>query len=284
MRKLFWAVSKAANRPDFVKAMGSVKDVDEGAYKWLLENEPGQWSRHAFDTTAKSDHITNDMSECFNSRLGEDWELPILSLLELYLRRVMKRLQCRLKAGTEWITPLPPVVHRKINKMIEAARNVKVWYPGSDEFEVDDENANPCKTHVLVLGKQLCDCGMWQLSRIPCVHAIACLLHKNISNYEHHVDLKLRDSMYLQTYAYMVHPVPNKTSWPERTFVPTTTAPLQELDLQQTCPKLQVQGVNQVNNAMGNRGGKATRPARPAMGCAKWRVDPDLPANIGRPS
>ncbi|KAJ0011055.1 hypothetical protein Pint_33920 [Pistacia integerrima] len=215
LRKLFWAMSKATNRPDFVKAMGSVKDVDEGAYKWLLENEPNQWSRHAFDTTAKLDHITNNMSECFNSWLDEDRELPILSLLELYRHRVMKQLQCRLKAGTEWITPLPPVIHRKINKMIEATRNVKVRYPGCDEFEVDDENVNPCKTHVLVLGKQLCDCGMWQLSGIPCVHAIACLLHKNISNYDHYVDPKLRILMYLQTYAYMVHPVPDKTSWPE---------------------------------------------------------------------
>ncbi|XP_031261891.1 uncharacterized protein LOC116120093 [Pistacia vera] len=195
--------------------MGSVKDVDEVAYKWLLENEPHQWSRHAFDTIAKSDHITNNMSECFNLWLGEDRELPILSLLELYQRKVMKRLQCRLKAGTKWITPFPPVVHRKINKMIEAARNVKVRYPRSDEFEVDDENVKPCKTHVLVLGKQLCDCGMWQLSGIPCVHAIACLLHKSISNYEHYVDPKLRIPMYLQTYAYMVHLVPDKTSWPE---------------------------------------------------------------------
>ncbi|KAJ0051796.1 hypothetical protein Pint_01310 [Pistacia integerrima] len=190
-------VSKAANIPNFVETMGSVKDVNEGAYKWLLENEPDQWSKHAFNTTTK------------------------------------------LKVGIEWITPLPPVVRRKINKMIEAARNVKVWYLGSDEFEVDDENANQCKTHVLVLGKQLCDCGMWQLSGIPCVHAIAYLLHKNISNYEHYVDSKLRISMYLQTYAYMVHPVPDKTSWPEvsdeyiwppyrqpkRIFVSTMTAP-----------------------------------------------------------
>ncbi|XP_031269411.1 uncharacterized protein LOC116127893 [Pistacia vera] len=99
--------------------------------------------------------------------------------------------------------------------MIEAARNVKVRYPGSDEFEVDDENVNPCKTHVLVLGKHLCDCGMWQLLEIPCVHTIVYLLHKNISNYEHYVDPKLRIPMYLQTYAYMVHLVPNKTGWPE---------------------------------------------------------------------
>ncbi|KAJ0039139.1 hypothetical protein Pint_23857 [Pistacia integerrima] len=205
-------VSKTANRLDFVKVMGCVKDVDEGAYKWLLENELDQWSRHAFDTIAKSDHITNNMSECFNSWLGEDRELPILSLLELYRRRVMKRLQCIFKAGIEWIIPLPPVIHIKINKMIEATRNVKVWYLGSEDFEVDDDNVNPCKTHVLVLGKQLCDCRMWQLSGIPCVHAIACLLHKNISNFEHYVDQKLRIPMYLQTYAYMVHLVPDKTS------------------------------------------------------------------------
>ncbi|KAJ0031488.1 hypothetical protein Pint_13741 [Pistacia integerrima] len=126
LRKLFWQVSRAANRINFVEAMGMVKDVDENAHKWLLENEPDQWSRHAFDTTSKSDYITNNMSECFNSWLGEDRELPILSLLELYRCRVMKRLQCRFEAGTKWVTPLPPVVHRKINKLIESARNVNI--------------------------------------------------------------------------------------------------------------------------------------------------------------
>ncbi|KAJ0031487.1 hypothetical protein Pint_13742 [Pistacia integerrima] len=56
---------------------------------------------------------------------------------------------------------------------------------------------------------------MWQLSGIPCVHAISCLLHRNVFNFEEHVDQKFRIPMYLQTYADMIHPVPDKTSWPE---------------------------------------------------------------------
>ncbi|KAJ0015276.1 hypothetical protein Pint_20760 [Pistacia integerrima] len=111
------------------------------------------------------------------------------------------------------VTPLPPVVHRKINKLIESARNVNVQYPGFDEFEVFDNKEE--RKHVLVLGNQVCDCGMWQLSGIPCVHVISCLLHRNVSNFEEHVDQKLRIPMYLQTYADMIHPVPDKTSWPE---------------------------------------------------------------------
>lgn len=47
-----------------------------------MENEPDQWSRFDFDTNVKFDHLTNNMSETFNSWLGEDRELSILNMLE----------------------------------------------------------------------------------------------------------------------------------------------------------------------------------------------------------
>ncbi|KAJ0018801.1 hypothetical protein Pint_10550 [Pistacia integerrima] len=51
---------------------GKVREVDEDAYKWILENKPDKWSLHAFDPIAKSNHLTNNMSEVFNAWLGED--------------------------------------------------------------------------------------------------------------------------------------------------------------------------------------------------------------------
>ncbi|KAJ0053177.1 hypothetical protein Pint_01757 [Pistacia integerrima] len=146
LRNLFWAMSKASNRVDFVAAMGKV----------------------------------------FNAWLGDNKELPILSLLEMYRMRVMKRMQCRFQAGTDWVTPLPPVVHKKINRLTESVRCVEVVYCRSNEFEI---------------------------SGVPCVHAVSCLLHMNVKNFKEHVDEKLRILMYMQTYAYMIHHVPDKCTW-----------------------------------------------------------------------
>lgn len=82
-----------------MNALSQVRQVDENALKWIMENEPSQWSRYAFDTEAESDHMTNNMSETFHSCLGEDRELPILNLLELFRRRIIRRLQSKYKVG-----------------------------------------------------------------------------------------------------------------------------------------------------------------------------------------
>ncbi|XP_044486321.1 uncharacterized protein LOC123211585 [Mangifera indica] len=100
----------------------------------------------------------------------------------------MKRLHSRLKEGTEWVTPLPPLVVKKLNKSIEIARNVSISYAGLQEFEVIDMNGIPSKTYTLNLDKRICDCGMWQLSGIPCQHAICSILHMNFPTIDKFVD------------------------------------------------------------------------------------------------
>ncbi|XP_031266842.1 uncharacterized protein LOC116125254 [Pistacia vera] len=137
LRNLFWAVSRVSNIIDFQQAMEKVEAVDREAHRWMIENDVRSWSRHSFDLDSKSDHVTNNMCEVFNSWLGENRELPILSLLEHYRRRVMVQMQARANARNDWITTVPPTVHRKINGLIESARNVKDIWPGSDEFEVN---------------------------------------------------------------------------------------------------------------------------------------------------
>lgn len=61
LRSLFWAVCRSLNKVDFHDVLTQVRMVDEKAYKWLIKNEPYQWSMFDFDTKAKSDHITNNM-------------------------------------------------------------------------------------------------------------------------------------------------------------------------------------------------------------------------------
>ncbi|KAJ0034058.1 hypothetical protein Pint_25989 [Pistacia integerrima] len=140
LRNLFWGVSRASNRLDFIAAIGKVREVDEDAYKQILQNKPDKWSLYSFDPVAKSNHLTNNMSEVFNAWLGKDRELPILSLLEL----------CRIR-----------------------------------------------------------------ISRVPCVHVVSYLLHMNVNNFEEHVDDKLRITTYMQTYAHMIHLVPDKSTCPD---------------------------------------------------------------------
>lgn len=145
---------KAANRIDFQEALSQVRLVDETTYKWMIKNESDQQFRFSCDTISKSDHITNNISETSNNRLREDKELPILSLLELYRKRIITRLQSRSKVASLQVTLLPLLMYAKLNMNIQAFRNVWIVHTSLIEFEVIDLVILPSKIYTLDLQKK----------------------------------------------------------------------------------------------------------------------------------
>ncbi|KAL5750593.1 hypothetical protein ACOSP7_025196 [Xanthoceras sorbifolium] len=65
--------------------------VDIDAKTWLDKIDLIHWSRHAFDQSIKCDHVTNNMTESFNSILGDHKAKIFLQLLEFIRRMIMKR-------------------------------------------------------------------------------------------------------------------------------------------------------------------------------------------------
>ena len=55
-----------------------------------LKSEPFQyWARSHFDTTSKSEHITNNFSESFNKMIFSMRDMPLLKLVKQYQLLVM---------------------------------------------------------------------------------------------------------------------------------------------------------------------------------------------------
>ncbi|KAL5765521.1 hypothetical protein ACOSP7_016138 [Xanthoceras sorbifolium] len=94
-----------------------------------------KWARHAFDSRIKFNHVTNNMSECFNRWIKDERDKPILTLLEL----------------GEWYETLEPCGKKKL-------------------VNTDDVH---------------CECGMWQISRIPCMHVIVVFMYNRQFAHEH---------------------------------------------------------------------------------------------------
>ena len=67
LRKFYWHASTAFTRYNFNKAMSKIEELNPDAHTWLMNIPLGHWARHAFDTQVKIDHVTNNLSESFNS-------------------------------------------------------------------------------------------------------------------------------------------------------------------------------------------------------------------------
>ncbi|CAN1131273.1 hypothetical protein LINPERHAP2_LOCUS6307 [Linum perenne] len=57
-----------------------------------------------------------------------------------------------------------------------------------------------------------CACGRWQLTGIPCSHAVACIRY-NREKPEKYVDPSLKVEAALRSYAYAIHPLNDSSQW-----------------------------------------------------------------------
>lgn len=68
------------------------------------------------------------------------------------------------------------------------------------------------KTYIVNLKHHVCDCGHWQVCRIPCIHVMPCIVH-NRKDQAHFLSSWLKKDTYIRGYSRMIHPIPDKNSW-----------------------------------------------------------------------
>ncbi|KAH9753370.1 SWIM-type domain-containing protein [Citrus sinensis] len=179
-----------------------------------VDNDPSTWSCHHFDPFYKTDHVTHKMSESWNSYLNEYRRKPILELLEFIRMKLMKRMIKRREKCEDWESNIPPRVQKKIAKIAKAARRVSVIKASKYQFEVVEIMPDMERHYIVDLNKWYCECGGWQMSGLPCKHAMAGILHSH-GEPSDYVDKSLTREAYLLTYSATINPLPDRTNWPK---------------------------------------------------------------------
>ncbi|TXG65182.1 hypothetical protein EZV62_006457 [Acer yangbiense] len=136
--------------------------------------------------------------------------LPILTFMEEYRRKIMRRIQKRHDQCIKWETILPPVIHKRLEVIKKEARYIIPIWAGEDEYEVKDISRH----YIVKLNSQQCECGLWQVSGLPCKHVVACInaWRKDLNDCVHNY---LKKEAYLKTYSFMIHPIPAESTWPD---------------------------------------------------------------------
>ncbi|KAL5779258.1 hypothetical protein ACOSQ2_009995 [Xanthoceras sorbifolium] len=226
LKTLFWMCSRSSNLFEFNDAMAEIGRVNIDARTWLDKINPIHWSRHAFDQSIKCDHVTNNMTESFNSMLGDHRAKTFLQLLEFIRRMVMKRFQKRKEECLGWKIEIPPSVSKKILMASKNSRILRMLSAGNGEYELLDER----RAYVVKINQATCECGGWQVSGIPCCHAMAAISHyagrdgvtRRIVEYVHP---KLTKTAFSHTYSTMIHPIPDICVWPNLNTTPLIPPP-----------------------------------------------------------
>ncbi|KAL5777724.1 hypothetical protein ACOSP7_010650 [Xanthoceras sorbifolium] len=131
-------------------------------------------------------------------------------MLENIRRMLMRMISRRLKKGRKWGSNLPPKVAAKIAERQDKGRFVSVFCASDHEYECK-EGQNYFIVNLRTLS---CDYGLWEVSGMPCKHAMAVITGMRL-NCKDFVHKYLTTESYLKTYNYAIHPVPNESKWPE---------------------------------------------------------------------
>jgi transposase-like protein len=83
--ELFGA-ARATNESDFKWHLNVIKGMSQEAFDYLEETDPRSWSRHASGTSAKTDMISNNIAESFNSWIKDAIDKPLITMLEIIRR------------------------------------------------------------------------------------------------------------------------------------------------------------------------------------------------------
>nr|GMD14287.1 uncharacterized protein LOC109172155 [Ipomoea batatas] len=160
------------------------------------------------------------MCESWNSCILNFRDKPIQTMCEkirLYLMTRMQKNRDRMSSYHSKVCPR--ILKLKEEGKDKCARFTA--YKSVDEiYQVDDENFKPFKVD---LSARQCSCRRWDLSGIPCTHAIAAIRKKGDLP-EHHMHDCYSVEHYLRSYGPAILPIRAKELW-HKTAMPPPLPP-----------------------------------------------------------
>ncbi|CAN6361008.1 unnamed protein product [Urochloa humidicola] len=104
--------------------------------------------------------------------------MPILSMIQQVKTQLMTRHYNKEKeVGEVWDGPICPKIRKKLNKNVQFANTCYAQPAGNGIFQVQVKE----RQYIVDIVAKHCDCRRWDLTGIPCSHAISCLRHERIS-------------------------------------------------------------------------------------------------------
>ncbi|GKA34574.1 mutator type transposase [Tanacetum coccineum] len=226
-KELLWRCASATTVPYFDRAMEELKQFNKEAFEWLAKIPPHTWSRSHFSGRAKSDILLNNLCECFNGKILDARDAPIITALEYIREYLMRRMVNVIAVIKKTDGPLTPSATKLLKIAMDRANNYTVGWNGGEEYEVKGQNGNQCVVNVV---NKVCSCRKWELTGIPCAHAIAANYNMALNGIQVGIPEEWVHKCYWlatwkHTYSYTLGCLNGRVMW-KKSQIPTTLTPL----------------------------------------------------------
>ena len=173
LKEQLWVATSLYTEYEFNDHMEVLKNMNKGAYEFLNEVDPSTWSRAWFSDYPKCNLLVNNICECFNSYILKTREKPILTMLEMIRKKLMRRYQAKREGIEKLNGKLCPRITAKLEEIELKAIDCVAQYASELIFEVTSLNN---RQFVVDLRRKRYGCRRWKITGIPCPHAVATIL------------------------------------------------------------------------------------------------------------
>ncbi|GKC00585.1 heat stress transcription factor B-4-like protein, partial [Tanacetum coccineum] len=146
---------------------------------------------------AKSDLLLNNICEVFNGKIVGGRDKPVITLLEYIKEYCMKRIVNVQGVIDKCTGPLTPTATRIMESIKKEAHLMKVQWNGANKYQVSGSLGDQCVVDVVSM---TCSCRKWELTGIPCKHAVAACLDMALRYMETNLLPNLGQSLLLVEY------------------------------------------------------------------------------------
>jgi hypothetical protein len=112
LKDKLWKEAATYTINGFNREMAELKKLSPAAHDYVEKIDPHIWARAFFHTAPKCDLIMNNLCECFNSYIIKAQDKPIITILEMIRKKLMRRYQKKRLGIREYIGEWCPKVGR----------------------------------------------------------------------------------------------------------------------------------------------------------------------------
>ncbi|XP_048497728.2 uncharacterized protein LOC125496290 [Beta vulgaris subsp. vulgaris] len=209
MKELFWRAAKSYNISDMNEALANMEKVNPLAVVGFKSYNPKVFCRAHLKDTMKVDVIVNNLAETFNGYIINARVKHLIYMLEDIRVALMHRLVMKKGEMEKSSAKICPRIQVKLEREKELAANCLPCPSSTTLFQVNQF----IDSFVVDIEKRTCTCRKWDMTGIPCCHAVSCIYFCNKEAEDYVADHHKRE-MYLRAYAWSIPPCTGERHWP----------------------------------------------------------------------
>ncbi|XP_071928031.1 uncharacterized protein [Coffea arabica] len=222
LKEKFWSIAAASTVEFYEAALEELRAYDQQAHAWVKRAAPPHhWCKAFFPLHVKSDMLVNNLSETFNSHILNAREMPVIGMVEWIREFVMERISNRVCWMRKCSGPVGPAIRALIEEREKFSRKWKPISNGKGGYQVRGPKG---EQFAVYLRDRTCTCRLWQISGLPCCHAISAIL-KIGRNPNDYADQCYSRDLFFQIYENVLYPISGKSLWPQ-SDIPILDPPL----------------------------------------------------------